>query len=231
MQIKSLHKTIHSLYRYARTQECLETYRSVYKESVGKWEEAKRDGASKTLCQNYAGISRATYYRRRKILKGLEVGILPPTKRPRSVNKPHWGEAEKQLVLRIRRENPTYGKEKIARILKRDHGQTLSESTVGRILKGLMVQGLVTKSVSAWRTKRKRVFDQYAKAWTFKKYEDMALGERVQIDHMTVTKNGITLKHFQAWERTSKFLEAGVFSSAKASSAKINFVKVWCEGA
>ena len=220
MQIKGLHKTIHRLYRYARTQECLETYRSLYKESVDKWDEAKRNGCSQALCKKYAGLSRATYYRRKKILKDLEAGLLPPTKRPRSVNKPHWGEAEKQLVLRIRRENPTYGKEKIARILKRDHGQTLSESTVGRILKRLMNQGLVSKSVSAWRTKRKRVFDHHAKAWTFKKYEDMTLGERVQIDHMTVRKNGVTLKHFQAWERTSKFLDAGVFSHAKASSAK-----------
>jgi len=44
------------------------------------------------------------------------------------------GETEKQLVLKIRRVHPDYGKEKIAVVLKRDHGQTMSESTVGRIL-------------------------------------------------------------------------------------------------
>ena len=48
----------------------------------------------------------------------------------------------------------------------------------------------------------------------------MVLGERVQIDHMTVTKNGVTVKHFQAWERHSKFIMANVYSNAKASSAK-----------
>jgi hypothetical protein len=38
------------------------------------------------------------------------------------------------------------------------------------------------------------------------------IGERVQIDHMTVTKNGITFKHFQAWERKSKYIDAaGLF--------------------
>ncbi len=47
----------------------------------------------------------------------------------------------------------------------------------------------------------------------------MALGERVQVDHMTVTKNGITCKHFQAWERRSKVIHAQVYSNAKASSA------------
>ena len=46
------------------------------------------------------------------------------------------------------------------------------------------------------------------------------MGERVQIDHMTVTKNGIVVKHFQAWDRQSKYIFAGVYSHAKSSSAK-----------
>ena len=56
----------------------------------------------------------------------------------------------------------------------------------------------------------------------------MKMGERVQIDHMTVTKNGITCKHFQAWERKSKSIHAQIYSHAKASSAKrflLEFVK------
>ncbi len=48
----------------------------------------------------------------------------------------------------------------------------------------------------------------------------MHLGERVQVDHMTVHKNGVTCKHFQAWERCSKFIHAQVYSNAKATSAK-----------
>jgi putative transposase len=45
---------------------------------------------------------------------------------------------------------------------------------------------------------------------------------------MTVTKNGITVKHFQAWERKLKHIFAAVYSNAKASSAKrflLDFVK------
>ena len=48
----------------------------------------------------------------------------------------------------------------------------------------------------------------------------MVLGERVQIDHMTVTKNGITFKHFQAWDRNSKYMDAGAYSNATSKSAK-----------
>lgn len=228
MQIKVLHKNIYTLYSYIRTQECLEVYRKIYKQSIERWEEAKKNKACDSFSYKYSGISRATYYRRRKVLKDLEKGKAPPSKRPRKVNKPKWGEQHKQLVLMIRRDNPTYGKEKITIILKRDYGQTMSQSTVGRILKHLKDKGLITKSYSALRTKRKRIFKKHAKPWTYKKYKDMKLGEMVQIDHMTVTKNGITFKHFQAWERKSKYVYAKVYSNAKASNAKrflIDFVK------
>lgn len=126
-----------------------------------------------------------------------------------------------QLVLCIRRENPTYGKEKIAVIIRRDHGATISDSTVGRILKVLLGKGLIVKSLSAPRLKKKRNFRKtHSRPWTYKDYKTIKLGERVQIDHMTVTKNGITCKHFQAWERRSKYIQAQVYSNAKATSAR-----------
>jgi putative transposase len=221
MQIKGLHRNLYRLYSYARTQECLEAYRKKYQDIVTKWEKLKSEGVSDKLCQEFVGCSRSTYYRAKNKLEELNKNIIPPSKKPRKLNKPHWGEPEKQLVLKVRRENPTYGKEKIAIILKRDHGQTISESTVGRILKTLFEKGLVQKSASAVRSKRKRDFNKgHAKPWTFKKYKDMVLGERVQIDHMTATKNGITCKHFQGWERKSKYIDANVYSNAKSRSAK-----------
>lgn len=230
MQITSLHKNIYKLYSLSRTEECLRAYRKKYEEPVLKWQKLKSEGVSDKLCQEFVGISRASYYRSKKVLENLkDKKILPPSKRPHRVNKPLWGESEKQLVLRLRRENPTYGKEKIAIILKRDHNQTISESTVGRILKVLFGKGLIQKSLSAIRSRRKRSFAKgHAKPWEYKDYKKMILGERVQIDHMTVTKNGITCKHFQAWERKSKHLEAEVYSHAKSSSARkflFDFVK------
>lgn len=228
MQIKGLHKNIYRLYAYSRTQECLDIYRKKYEEKVRRWETLISEGVSIETAQEFLGFSRATYYRMKRILKDLEKGIVPPSKRPKKVNKPRWGEAELQLVLMIRRENPTYGKEKISIILKRDHAQTMSESTVGRILNHLKERGLVSKSSSALRTKRKRNFKGHAKPWTFKDYKTMDIGERIQIDHMTVTKNGICFKHFQAWDRRSKFIDAAVYSNAKSSSAKrflMDFVK------
>ena len=221
MQIHGLHKNIYRLYRYARTQECLDAYRQQYEGTVSQWQNLKAEGVCDGKCPQFVGISRSTYYRRKRRLERLARGIAPPSKRPKHVNKPRWGESEKQLVLRIRRDNPTYGKEKIAVIINRDHGNPISASTVGRILTVLFEKGLVCKSLSAPRSRKKRNFNKsHAKPWTYKDYKKMAVGERVQVDHMTVTKNGITCKHFQAWERRSKFIHAQVYSNAKASSAK-----------
>lgn len=228
MQIIGLHKNIYKLSSYALSQEKLEAHRKKYEKPVSGWQKLKSEGVSDETCQAILGISRATFYRYKRHLEGLSKGILPPSKKPRNLRKPKWGESEKQLILQIRRENPTYGKEKIAIILSRDHGQTISQSTVGRILKFLSLKGLIVKSPSALRTKRKRMFKKHAQPWEFKDYKKMELGERVQIDHMTVTKNGITVKHFQAWDRRSKYINAGVSSNANAKSAKrflLEFVK------
>jgi hypothetical protein len=85
----------------------------------------------------------------------------------------------------------------------------------------LKEKGLVQKSLSAVRRKRKRGFQKgYARPWKFKEYNKMHMGENVQIDHMTVTKNGVSFKHFQAWDRRSKFIHAQLYSNAKSSSAK-----------
>ena len=111
-----------SISQYALSQEKADNHRKRYEVFLKKWETAKAQGCNAAFCQEHSGISKATYYRYKKKLKQLAVGILPPSKRPKRLRNPIWGEAEKQLVLRIRRENITYGKHKIAIILKRDFG-------------------------------------------------------------------------------------------------------------
>lgn len=92
---------------------------------------------------------------------------------------------------------------------------------MGRILKHLAEKGLVQRSASALRPKRKRNFQgRHAQPWTWRDHKDIGLGERVQVDHMTVTRNGLVCKHFQAWDRRSKFIHAQVYSNTKSSSAK-----------
>lgn len=84
-----------------------------------------------------------------------------------------------------------------------------------------MSRGLCPISPSAPRIRRKRSFQKsHAKPWSFKQYQDMVVGERVQIDHMTAYKNGVMVKHFQAWDRRSKFIHAALYSKAQSKQAK-----------
>lgn len=53
MHIKGLHRNIYRLYRYARTQECLEKYKKLYQTSVDKWDEAKANGGMQALAAKY----------------------------------------------------------------------------------------------------------------------------------------------------------------------------------
>lgn len=196
MQIKSLHTNIYFILE-ARIQECLDAYCLKYQDVVIKWRKLKKEGVSDKFAQEIMGMSRSSYFRSQAVLKNLEKGILPLSKRPKKSRQPRWGKLELDLILKIRKENPTYGKQKIEVILKRAHVCFLSQSAVVRILNHLKEEDLIQRSSSALKVKRKCNFDQrYSKPWSFKLYKNVQMGERVQIDHMTVTKNGICLKHF-----------------------------------
>lgn len=220
MQIKEPHKNDYKLYARARTPKCLDAYRDRYESSIKDWEALKNEHVSDKLCSDNIGISRSTYFRRKKRLKEIAKGIVPPSKSPKKLNKSRWSDLDEQMVLKIRQENPTYGKAKIAVILKRDHGFIKGESTVGRIVNSLKIKGMIVDFISAPKKKRSRNFAKgYAKPRVFKKYEDMEIGERVQFDHMSVSKNGTHFKHFQGWDRCAKYIDADIYSQANSLSA------------
>ena len=90
-------------------QECLNGYRLQYEDTVGKWVVLRAQGVCVSKCAEFIGISRATYYRYKRILKGLEQGAMPPSKALRRCNKPQWGEAGKQLVRERQCTPETFG--------------------------------------------------------------------------------------------------------------------------
>lgn len=220
MQIKYLHKNIYKLYRWSRTAEEMDKYREKYENGVKKWEKLKKEKVSKEALQEFSGISRATYFRHKNALESLAIGIIPPSKKPKNVRKKQWTEEQIKIILQIRTENPTYGKLKIKVILERDFKVILGVSTVNRILNYLKSKKKISQSLSAGKKKRPRVFKKHAKPWTYKDYTQIIMGERMQLDHMTVSKNGKTFKEFHAWDRPSKFVYSNVYSKANSSSAK-----------
>lgn len=180
-------------------------------------------------CANH-GISRATYYRWKRAYKQRGVrGLIPRSRRPRRSQTRRWRAQDERLVLQVRRAHPTYGKLPIWRILARDHGVTLSASTVGRILaKGVRlgrIKPCLFYAQGRVRPKRRRAFDGHAQRW---RYGDRGTepGDLIQIDQMSVPlEGGKEFKDFKAICPVSRYLVQHAFGRATANNAVRFLVK------
>ncbi|CAO5682094.1 MAG: hypothetical protein HEEMFOPI_01587 [Holosporales bacterium] len=85
MQVISLPKSIYKLYQYARSQECLDDYHTRYEDLVKKYQLLRDEDIDHKTCYILSGISRATFYRYKKILEDLKKGIKPSSKKPKHV--------------------------------------------------------------------------------------------------------------------------------------------------
>ncbi len=99
----------------------------------------KTKNISKTC--RYFGISRNTFYKWYKRFQkdGLE-GLYDKPKTPKNKRKPDVREKYREIIIKVRQQNPTWSKEKIAHYLKIEKNINVSASTVYRVLKesGLM---------------------------------------------------------------------------------------------
>lgn len=224
MQIFGLHKNIYKLANYARRQEYLSTNAEKCKKWLGDWEQLKLKKVPDKIIAKVTGISRSTYYRRKRAVKLYGVVAFDKrSTRPKSLRRSKIPDKVKQLILLIRKESPTYGKAKITVILKREYLVVISESSVGRVLKDLIAKGKIKPSISASKKARRRIFKAHAQRFQYGMKASKP-GELIQIDHMSVTKNNLAIKHFQAWDPVTRTIIADVCSNA-TSLAAAKFLK------
>ena len=101
-----------------------------------KWLDYYHDhGKNVRLTCRHFGIHHRTFYRyyQRFKVQGL-AGLEARSERPKRVRQPTTPLPVVDLVRRLRKANPELSKYKLAVILKRDHGYSLSPSSVGRII-------------------------------------------------------------------------------------------------
>ena len=217
MQLKGLHKSIYTLANYSlRQEQAKKTKEHPYYEVVKAWNQLKKEGVSLKTLEEIIGISRATYYRYQK---AVQSGKALASRRPKRFRQSQIPKRSQDVILEIRKANPTYGKQKITVILKRDYDIHLSESSVGRELSRLLQAGKISRSLSAPKQKRQRRFKQHAKPWVYGSRAKRP-GELVQIDHMSVSKNQRSFKHFQAWDPLTKTLHAEIHGEASSCCAR-----------
>jgi hypothetical protein len=101
-------------------------------------------------------------------------------------------------VLEIRTNNPTYGKRKLCKIIKRDYFRHLhiSDSSIGRILKHLHIKNLITLNSNKLKKKKKpndttkpRNFEgKHAQRWNYKKHHISNL-KNVKYNNINIIDN------------------------------------------
>ena len=197
-------------------------------------EQLRKEGCSEATALAVVGWSRATYYRwlkryREAGSRGLESG----PRAPRGRRVCQWTKQQEQHVLHLRQRYPLWGKRKLWRVLVRERGWTLSESTVGRIVARLVRLGRV-KPVAFYygrvKPKRRRQFTHHAKRWRYG-MKAKGPGELMQVDHMSINfSEGGGVKEFKATCPVTKWSGLQVYSRATSRNAK-RFLAYLCEQA
>lgn len=225
MQLKGLHKSVYQLNKIVNNNPNFNEISRKRIIQIEQWKKYKAKGLNSKDLHEITGISQATYYRLTKQLKTQPgQGLLKKSTRPHTMRKSTIDQNTKQIIFKIRNENPTYGKAKIHKILERDHDINISESTVGRVISKAIRLKQMARVTYKKTKKRPRFFDQHAKRWTYKHKEEARgkIGHLIQIDHMTVAPPcgmGSTIKHFTAYDKTSKIVEHEVYSKASSVCA------------
>jgi len=124
-------------------------------------------------------------------------------------------------ILKIRQENPSFGKEKIKKKLN-DMNIFVSSSTVGRILSILFKRGVIYKiplKNKKYSDARKRIKKRYAQR--IPKIKPEKIGQLIQIDHMVINNvYGQSIKEFRATCPITKITFSEIYTSANAKNGK-----------
>ena len=101
MQIIHFPKSIYKAYDYAQEHCIFSEFRERYGKPISEWKKLRKKYkmSSEDLSKQF-GFSRATYYRKRRILRDLEEGKVQSRSKPRRPQLRKWGEAEVALVLK-----------------------------------------------------------------------------------------------------------------------------------
>lgn len=186
------------------------------RDAVGRWRSAMAKGLSAGDAAKAVGVPRSTLYR-------WESAPQPRSRRPRRMRGKTWTPALVQAIERLRRDNPMWGKRKLAVLLRRE-GLAVSVSMVGRILAHLVARGVVTpvpvlRRRPGGRRMRFTAAERHAKRLP-KGLKPKRPGECVQIDTLFVNvRPDRAIKHFTAYDPVAKWTLARVAMRASAQSA------------
>jgi len=165
------------------------------RDAVARWRGAMRAGLTAAAAADAVGVPRATLYR-------WEKEPAPKSRRPHRVRQRNWSPALRTEVERLRLDFPMWGKDKLGPLLRKA-GFSVSNATVGRILKSLVERGRVTPVPDLIARVGRRT-DPKTRPHAIRKPKHVRFekpGDVVQIDTLTLNlAPGRTLKHFDSYD-------------------------------
>jgi transposase InsO family protein len=184
---------------------------------------------ARLTCRRF-GVSSDTFYRwlRRYRQKGPR-GLEDRSRRPQRVRRPTWSKELAQAVLRLRKEHPRWGKDKLVVLLRQEDWQ-VSTSMVGRILRDLKARGLLwepdLRDPCIVKRFQKRPYATRKPAT----YRALAPGDLVQVDTADIRPlPGVVYKHFTGRDVVSRWDVLDVYHRATAQAAT-SFLDTLLEG-
>lgn len=188
---------------------------------VRAWRALMEHGLSGQQAANTLHLARSTVYRWEGRLKveGLR-GLEDRSRRPRRVRQRQWGAELAMRVRQLRESCHGWGKDKLAPLLWED-GESVSISTVGRILKHLKVKRMLREPhrrrvrTGKWQPRR-----PYAVRKP-KEYGVAEPGDLVQVDTVEVHPlPGLMIKQFTARDVVSRWDVLEAHGRATAGTAR-----------
>lgn len=187
-----------------------------------KWIQHYQDTKNISKTCRYFGISRTTFYKwfERYKKDGLE-GLLDRPKTPKNTRKPTIRNQYREQIIKVRKQNPTWSKEKISAYLQEEKNIKVSPSTVYKVLKE---EGLIerTKSIKIQNKRRKSI----KKKRTKRGLQAQAPGDVVQIDVKHLNIAGATYYQFTAIDKYSRFCFARVYESKNSKKTKEFYIEL-----
>ena len=199
----------------------------VKRKILDQYHDLKAAGCSDSIICKTLDVSRAAIYRWKSRYNRIGIkGLENASRIPYTVPVARYTPEVIQLVLRLRQQNPIWGKAKIHKILIRDYHMSTSVSTIGRILKLLVAQGKI-KPASFYfgrlKVKRPRRFTGHSRRWKHGMQAEIP-GELIQIDHAVVEiGDGRYVKQFDATCPVTKLTVSQVYTRATSKIAQ-NFL-------
>jgi len=228
MQTTYLHKKVYQIKRIDESEYSEKVYERYDK--IRLFQKLRKEGCSEATALEAINMSRAKYYRllKRYKARGL-AGLEDESKRPNKLRKPRWDSHTEKMVLDMRRKYPLWGKYKLAVMIKHVQKANIPVSTIGRILKIAIAKGVI-KPVAFYYGKmhfKPRVFNNHAKR-LLSGMRSSGPGKQVQVDHMDVQLNGLSVKHFKAICPYTKIVVEQAYKSA-SSAVAAQFLKMMLE--